>query len=91
MAKTNCLFYALALYWRRRARGKRCYLALRKSDFTRLPHFLVFELRREHYRVISYKPSDPRIKDCPPPIFVGDPRWGDDPNATHHAAPTEGE
>lgn len=74
---TNCLLYALALYWRRSAKGKRCYLALRRSDFTWVPHFLVFELRGGQFRAISYKPLRPRMKPCPPAVFDGAPRWGD--------------
>lgn len=92
MSTTNCLFYALALYWRRRARGKRVYLSVRKSDLGWTPHFLLFELRFGHYRVISFKPLDARIKNCPPPVFDGTPRWGDErqqPPAT--PLPPEGE
>jgi hypothetical protein len=74
---TNCLFYAVRLYVRRKARGKRCYLAIRKSDLGWTPHFLVFELRFGHYRVISYKPHDARFTNCPPLVFEGAPRWGD--------------
>lgn len=91
MSQSNCLFYALALYWRRKAKGKRVYLSLRKSDLGWTPHFLVFELRHGHYRVISFKPNDARTKHCPPPVFEGRPRWGDArPRPTNPpAAPTE--
>lgn len=75
---TNCLLYAVALYWRRRRKGKRVYLAMRKSDLVRLPHFVVFELRRGVYRVVSYKPSKPNVKEFPVVVFEGDPRWGDE-------------
>lgn len=74
---TNCLFFALALYWRRRAKGARCYIGMRKSESGPFPHFLVFELRRGEYRVISYKPINPRQKTCPPPLFKGRAAWGD--------------
>lgn len=77
---TNCLFFAVALYRRRRAKGRRCYLALRGSDLCPgLPHFLVFELRRGAFRAISFKPTNPRHKILPPPLFAGRAAWGDAP------------
>lgn len=76
---TNCLFFALALYWRRRAKGSRCYVAMRPSDLGASPHFLFFELRHGRYRVVSYKPNNSRHKTCPPPVFKGHTAWGDEP------------
>ena len=78
-SRSNCISFALALYWRRRAKGKRCYLAIRKSDLARVPHFLVFELRGTVFRVVSFKPVNPKHKSVPPPVFKGRVTWGDAP------------
>lgn len=74
---TNCLFFALALYWRRKAKGKRCYIAMRPSDLGWTPHFLFFELRGGGYRVVSFKPHNSKYKALPPPVFPGRAAWGD--------------
>lgn len=74
---TNCLFFAFALWRRRKGRGKRCYIAMRGSDLAKVPHFLVFELRGDAFRVISFKPTNPKHKTLPPPIFKGYAAWGD--------------
>lgn len=74
---TNCLFFAVALFWRRRGTGNRRYLAIRWSDSGRFPHFLYAELRRGQWRVISYKPISPSPRTCPPMIFRGRACWGD--------------
>ena len=75
---SNCLIFALMLYWRRRAKGKRCYIAMRRSDMVRFPHFLVFELRHGTFRCISFKPTNPKHKALPPPLFAGTAVWGDE-------------
>lgn len=77
---SNCFIFAVLLCWRREAKGKRCYIAKRKSDMGNFPHFLVFELRRGTFRCISYKPTNPKHKTCPPPLFGGRAAWGDDPH-----------
>ena len=69
--RSNCLVFALLLAWRRR--GKRGYFAIRKSDSGRFPHFLWVE--RHH--IISYKPSHPVDRKCPPALFAGRVAWGD--------------
>jgi hypothetical protein len=74
---TNCLFFALALYWRRRKKAKRCYFMFRASILGCGPHFLYAEQRRSGLRIISFKPLDTRHKDCPPPLFKGRACWGD--------------
>jgi len=70
MRWSNCLFFALRLYWRRRWRG---YLLIRKSHWGPFPHFLYAE--RGH--IVSYVPLDPKARTCPPPLFSGRVRWGD--------------
>lgn len=69
--RSNCLIFALLLAWRRR--GRRGYLAMRRSDHGRFPHFLWFE--RHH--IISYKPHHPIDRKCPPALFKGRVCWGD--------------
>lgn len=78
--RTNCLFFCLALYLRRYAKGRRQYILTRKSDSGMFPHFLYVELRRGRFRVISYKPINPITRTCPPLIFAGAVRWGDAAN-----------
>jgi hypothetical protein len=76
---TNCLFFAVALFWRRRGTGARRYLAIRWSDSGPFPHFLYVEERRGRLRVISYKPISPSPRTCPPLVFSGRACWGDTP------------
>jgi hypothetical protein len=38
--RSNCLIFAIALYWRRRWHG---YIVIRKSHWGRFPHFLYME------------------------------------------------
>lgn len=68
---SNCLFFAVALFWRRRWKG---YLVIRKSRWGGFPHFLYLEGKH----IISYKPVDPTKHKCPPPLFVGRVAWGDE-------------
>lgn len=78
--RTNCLFFAVALYFRRRKQIGigRHYLVLRKSDSGRFPHFLYVEhLPHSGVRFISYKPRHPIERKCPPALFEGRVRWGD--------------
>lgn len=74
---TNCLFYAIALFWRRYKKGKRQYIAIRKSDSGPFPHFLYVETRFGRDVFISYKPKQSITRTFPPPIFNGLVRWGD--------------
>ena len=77
MRRSNCVFFALALYWRRRMRG---YLTFRRSRWGPFPHVLYGELRKSGLvHVVSYVPTDPRHKKLPPPLFRGRVKWGDAP------------
>ena len=76
---TNCLFFALALYWRRRGRAGEHYLMMRRSRLGWTPHFLYAELRHGRLRIISYKPDNSAFKAIPPPVFAGRAKWGDTP------------
>jgi hypothetical protein len=76
---TNCLFFALTLYWRRRGRAGQRYLLARRSRLGWTPHFLYAEVRRGRIRIISYKPNNTAFKACPPPVFAGRAAWGDSP------------
>ncbi len=73
---SNCLIFALALYFRRSHVADR-YLILRGSRLSIGPHFLYGELRRGKMRLVSYKPRENRSKESPPMLFEGVARWGD--------------
>lgn len=74
---TNCLFFAVALYWRRYKKGRRQYIAIRMSDSGPFPHFLYVESRFGRDVFISYKPIKPVAHNFPPPFFKGRVKWGD--------------
>jgi hypothetical protein len=76
--RTNCLFFAVALNARRKHTKNRRYISIRKSDSGQFWHFLYVE-HRKSVRFISYKPSHPVDRKCPPMIFRGAVRWGDLP------------
>nr|WP_145544794.1 hypothetical protein [Variovorax boronicumulans] len=73
MSRSNCLIWAVALYWRRRKKGAAGYLVMRRSRWGRFPHFLYME----RGRLYSYVPRDPRVKRLPPPVFRGRSKFGD--------------
>lgn len=77
--RSNCLIFALALYRRRKAKGREGYLVIRRSRLARkAPHLLYAERRRDgSLRVVSYVPRDPVTRKCPPALFTGWARWGD--------------
>ena len=76
--RSNCVFWALALYIRRRRKGEEVYLAIRRSRWGSFPHMLLMRRCRDgRFRAVSYKPLDPRERKCPPPVFRGASRWGD--------------
>lgn len=78
MSRTNCVFFAWHLYWRRRSRGKEGYIMLRRSRSGPFPHALYAEVRRTgSVRIVSFKPIAPKEKKLPPPLFRGTSRWGD--------------
>lgn len=79
MRRSNCLFFAVALYWRRYHKGGIGYITMRRSHWGPFPHFLYVGLsgRVGKWRCISYVPLDPKHKTCPPPLFSGRVRWGD--------------
>ncbi len=76
--RSNCLFFALALWRRRAKRGRRRYLAMRRSLWGPFPHFAYAErLRSGRVRFIGFVPLNPRRKTVPPLLFKGRVRWGD--------------
>lgn len=76
--RTNCVAFALVLYLRRKRRGREGYIVLRRSRWGPFPHMLYAEARRNGLlRVVSYRPTSPIARPCPPPIFKGASRWGD--------------
>lgn len=79
MAKSNCLLFYLALRRRRLRRGKRGYMAVRKSRHGWFPHFL-YEYRspRGQLRMVSFVPKAPEEgRLFPPWKFDGRVKWGD--------------
>ncbi len=76
--RSNCLLFACALCRRRQAKGREGYLVMRWSRWGAFPHLLYAERRRNGLlRVVSYRPTAPRPRRCPPPVFKGSSRWGD--------------
>lgn len=75
--RSNCALWALLLYWRRRAKGRSCYLMVRRSRMGKFPHVLFAEARFYGLRIVSFVPQDPRQKILPPPAFKGRSKWGD--------------
>lgn len=66
----NCFFWAL-----RKWRAEGGYIAFRRSRFGWWPHcFWSADMRRWY----SYSPDDPRHKACPPPLFHGRVKEGDE-------------
>ena len=76
--RSNCIVFAVALYWRRREKGKEGYLMIRRSRMGAFPHCLYAETRLNGtMRIVSFKPSHPSARKMPPPLFEGGSRWGD--------------
>lgn len=73
-ARSNCLFFALALCWRRRRFG----LTWRWSHYGPFWHFLYqYRTPAGRTRKVSYVPTAPRKRLIPPPLFHGRAKWGD--------------
>lgn len=76
--RSNCILFALALYWRRRKKGREGYIMFRRSRMGPFFHALYAEVRRcGTLRIVSFKPLHPKEKKLPPPLFTGASRWGD--------------
>lgn len=76
--RSNCLFFALALYARRKRAGREGYIVIRKSRWGAFPHVLYSERRANGLlRVVSYRPTSPKPRLMPPPLFKGSSKWGD--------------
>ena len=72
---SNCIVFALLLWWRR---GRRGYVVVRRSRFGPFPHVLYAEIRKSGtLRLVSYKPTAGKPRKCPPPLFRGSSKWGD--------------
>lgn len=76
--KSNCLLFALQLWFNALKRGQESYIAVRKSRWGYFPHFL-FEYAYDNgnRRCVSYIPVNPKHKLLPPPMFTGKVKWGD--------------
>jgi len=76
--KSNCIVWAIALYLRRRAKGKFGYIMVRRSRWGKFPHVLYAEKRMHGgMRIVSFVPQNPLHKSVPPPLFHGKSRWDD--------------
>lgn len=76
--RSNCIWWAWRLYWRRRAKGREGYIMLRRSRSGPFPHALYAEVRRcGTLRIVSYKPLAPVERKLPPALFSGAPKFGD--------------
>lgn len=77
MKLSNCIIFALLLYWRRRAKGKLGYVMVRRSRYGKFPHMLYQEPCHYGMRIVSFVPMNPKHKTLPPPMFKGKSKWGD--------------
>ena len=82
-ALSNCIIWAFLMRRKLARKGHRIYKMKRKSDWGNFQHHLVGIGRPGRngqdgrVRVVSYKPTDPRKRLVPPPLFPGKVRWGD--------------
>lgn len=76
---SNCLFFAIALWRRRKRKNKKGGLVVRGSVWGKFPHFLYvwYNPHVKKLRIVSYVPTNPKHKLLPPPLFKGRVRWGD--------------
>ena len=72
--KTNCFFFAVYLFFKRKGVG---YISVRWSRWGNFPHFLYEEMRHGQIKQISYVPINPRHKKIPPLLFKGKIKIGD--------------
>lgn len=74
--RSNCLFFATALYIRRARKGKWGYLAGRPSRNCRwLPHILYQYWSGNRLRMVSFVPTDTSERWFL--VFNGRVKWGD--------------
>ena len=75
---SNCWWWAIRMWWRRRGKAPRRYLVPRLSDWGPFVHLLYAEIRPNgRIRIVSYKPLSPSKRWIPPPWFAGRPVYGD--------------
>ena len=80
LRRSNCLFFAVKLYLRRRFKGNKGFIGIRISKYYPGPHFVYVRLRDGgRYQIVGYVPKYPRKRILPPPLFDGKVVWGDDP------------
>lgn len=79
MRFSNCLFFAIRLYCRRRRCGRRGFIVARCSKYYPGPHFMYARLRRDRsLQVVGFVPRYPKDRLLPPPLFDGIVKWGDE-------------
>lgn len=78
---SNCLVFALMLYYRRRRKGKKGFVISRQSKYYKGPHFMYARMRENKTaQLVGFVPKYPKQRTFPPPFFEGKIVWGDDPN-----------
>ncbi len=75
--RSNCLFFALRLYYRRKRKGKHGYVISRQSNYGWFPHFMYQYTYRGRLKQVGYIPKNPKVKFLPPPLFSGKIKFGD--------------
>jgi hypothetical protein len=79
---SNCIKFAYDLWRLREAAYEGIedgrYVCMRKSDWGNFPHVLYGQMCEDgKIRVVSYKPTSPKKRPFPPPLFKGAVKWGD--------------
>lgn len=75
---SNCLLFALRLYYRRKRKGRHGYVTSRESFYGWFPHFMYARFRTDMtIQLVGYVPLNPVMKMLPPPLFRGRVQWGD--------------
>lgn len=78
---SNCLIFALKLYYRRRRKGYKGFVSSRQSKYYKGPHFMYSRVRaNKTIQLVGFVPKYPKKRVLPPPFFEGKIVWGDDPN-----------
>lgn len=68
--RSNCLLFVLGRWW-----GRGGYIIIRRSRWGPFPHFL---WSPDLSRFESFVPANPQHRLCPPCMFVGYIKEGDD-------------
>lgn len=81
--RSNCLFFAVRLFFRRKRIG---WVNMRWSHWGSFPHFVY----AERHHIVQWVPVSPKPKSCPPPVFIGRVKWGGEVIGHSGFSPLEG-